>query len=875
MKKLLFLKLLALVVCLSSALSVTAYDFKYGNFYYNILTNTSSSRTVEVTNSGSNSSTDYPNSSYSVPSTVTYNGYTYTVTAIGDYAFANYESGVYGHSDFTSITLPSTITKIGEGAFQRTGISTITLPSNLTTIGEYAFYHIYNLTSITIPNSVTSIGKGAFSQCWYLQTVNLGSGLTSIPDYCFSGCDMSLTSITIPNQVQTIGDYAFYHCKNLKTAILGFSLTSIGDHAFQLSTDQTHCSIDVYCYAYDPPTIQLNTFDRWDNNGGIYGRVYTLARRVNEYKNAAVWYRFGESNFYSHSGNEYYDYSYNGVYYYFDPSFQEAVVTYKDTNYNSYSGQVTIPATVSWRGTSFYVDYIDNNAFRNCTGLTRFDASSASHLSRIYSYAFYGCTSLSNVYLPSSISTIENYAFYNCPLSYLKVPRSTPPTVYANTFTGNYSSCIVVVPTPADILTYQATDYWKKFLKYASIQDYDFSYNGLYYAITGSNTVKVVHRNLSEYGNPAYNYHGDIVIPATVPYNGTTYSVTAIDDCAFSQRVSDNKSGDGEPTLGATYDPLTSVTIGSNVKTIGEEAFEYASSLTTITIPNNVTSIAANAFEYSGLKSVTLGTGLTSIGANAFLGCTALTTIRSNRTTPPTIQSTTFETSHYSAATVYVPSSAVNSYKNKTYWKNFYLIVPNNGTELNYVLNVSGGNISFTSTGDYPWTIKADANRTYAQSSNAGVASTTSTMTATVTVTKASTVSFDFKAWGEGTNYDVCTFEIDGVQQFKYGARQNDWENFTADLAVGAHTLTWTYSKDSSVNPTGDYFAVDNVAIAEKVDAPGDVNGDGSVTIADVTALIDILLSGVNAPAGADVNGDNAVTIADVTALIDMLLAGN
>lgn len=58
---------------------------------------------------------------------------------------------------------------------------------------------------------------------------------------------------------------------------------------------------------------------------------------------------------------------------------------------------------------------------------------------------------------------------------------------------------------------------------------------------------------------------------------------------------------------------------------------------------------------------------------------------------------------------------------------------------------------------------------------------------------------------------------------------------------------------------------------------PGDVNDDGNVTIADVTALIDYLLSG-NASGinvgNADVNGDSNVTIADVTALIDMLLSG-
>jgi hypothetical protein len=53
---------------------------------------------------------------------------------------------------------------------------------------------------------------------------------------------------------------------------------------------------------------------------------------------------------------------------------------------------------------------------------------------------------------------------------------------------------------------------------------------------------------------------------------------------------------------------------------------------------------------------------------------------------------------------------------------------------------------------------------------------------------------------------------------------------------------------------------------------PGDVNGDGSVTIADVSALIDLLLGSGTPSAGADVNVDGSVTIADVSALIDLLL---
>lgn len=54
----------------------------------------------------------------------------------------------------------------------------------------------------------------------------------------------------------------------------------------------------------------------------------------------------------------------------------------------------------------------------------------------------------------------------------------------------------------------------------------------------------------------------------------------------------------------------------------------------------------------------------------------------------------------------------------------------------------------------------------------------------------------------------------------------------------------------------------------------GDVDGDGQVSIADVTALIDILLTGSEAPAAADVDGDGQVSIADVTSLIDILLTG-
>ena len=159
-------------------------------------------------------------------------------------------------------------------------------------------------------------------------------------------------------------------------------------------------------------------------------------------------------------------------------------------------------------------------------------------------------------------------------------------------------------------------------------------------------------------------------------------------------------------------------------------------------------------------------------------------------------------------------------------------------------------------------------------SGNAGVHSSNSTLSATVNVPAGGTLSFDFKAWGEGTSYDKCIFLVDGTQKFSYGARDNDWETYSLSLSAGTHTLTWTYSKDSSVNPKGDFFAIDNVTIVENT-KKGDVNGDGQVNISDVTALVDYLLNGATAPSSADYNQDGQVNIADVTELIDGLLNGD
>lgn len=155
-----------------------------------------------------------------------------TITLIGQYAFENC-------TGLKSITLPDSITKIESRAFSGcSGMTSVTLSNNLTSIAGWAFNGCTGLKSLTIPDSVTTIGEGAFKGCSGLKSLTLSKNLTKITDRSFEGCS-GLTSVILPESVTTIeGNYtniygAFGDCTNLAKILIPDSVASIGTGAFQ------------------------------------------------------------------------------------------------------------------------------------------------------------------------------------------------------------------------------------------------------------------------------------------------------------------------------------------------------------------------------------------------------------------------------------------------------------------------------------------------------------------------------------------------------------------------------------------------------------------------------------------------------------------
>ena len=222
------------------------------------------------------------------------------VTAIGSNAFESVRS-------FKSVSIPASVTTIGEKAFAHCGVTSVTFATNsqLTTVDMYAFFSSSSLQSIALPDGVTTIGEAAFNGCNNITSISIPDSITTIEnraldfnssaftvynnakylgnstnpylvlvkasDTSLTTCDIhtgakiilifafdnctSLKSVTIPNSVTTICNAAFYYCNSLSTVYYGGTAEEWADISIDSTGNDKLTSATVYYYSETEPAL--------------------------------------------------------------------------------------------------------------------------------------------------------------------------------------------------------------------------------------------------------------------------------------------------------------------------------------------------------------------------------------------------------------------------------------------------------------------------------------------------------------------------------------------------------------------------------------------------------------------------------------------
>lgn len=340
-----------------------------------------------------------------------------------------------------------------------------------------------------------------------------------------------------------------------------------------------------------------------------------------------------------------------------------------------------------------------------------------------------------------------------------------------------------------------------------SLVPYEFEVDGICYKRRGDGLM-VTPRAFS-----GRSYSAGVNIPAEVSVDGQTYPVTAIADGAFRNCAS-----------------LTSVTIPGTVNSIGNYAFKNCTALTAISIPSSVKRIGYGAFmDCNSLKSVNMVAGLEEIGYYAFAYCDRL-------------------------GNVNIPNTVTSMGDGAFYLSGVKKVDTGNGLDtVNYCAFIYCPLLTDVTIGDGVKVIKTGAFYGCPQLETVTIGSGIDSIGAMAFKDSPKITSIIMRAEWPPVVYDSESFDPANYNQ----ATLYVLDDFTMEGYICAEI--WCDFK---------HFAL----IDELVHAiAGDVNADGEVTVADVNAIVQSILSGVPDNL-ADVNHDGEIGIADINAVIDLIL---